>query len=88
LEKVLLKGARRAGFSSELWTCARVTDLIRQRFGVEYHLCHVWRLLRSMGWSCQTPARRAVERDEALIERWVKVEWPALKKRPAGSGRT
>lgn len=88
LEAMLLKGAARAGFASDLWTCARVAELIRGRFGVAYHPCHVWRLLRSMGWSCQRPARRAIERDEAGIERWAKRRWPALKKRPAGSGRT
>jgi len=82
MEKILLKGARAAGFPTDLWTCARVTRVIKQRFGVDYHLCHVWRLLRSLGWSCQKPARRAVERDKALIEQWVKVQWPALKKSP------
>ena len=88
LEKLLLKGARGAGFATELWTCARVAELIRLRFGVKYHLCHVWRILVSMGWSCQKPVRRARERDEAGIQHWIKVVWPALKKRPAGSART
>jgi transposase len=88
LEAMLLRGAARAGFAGDLWTCARVAGLIRRRFGVGYHPCHVWRLLRSMGWSCQRPARRAIERDEAAIGQWVKGRWPALKKRPAGSART
>jgi transposase len=82
LEQSLLKGAQACGFSTDLWTCARVTELVRQFFGVQYHLCHMWRLLRAMGWSCQKPSRRAIERDEALIERWIKVRWPALKKSP------
>jgi transposase len=40
------------------------------------------RLLRSLGWSPQKPQRRAVERDEAEIQRWVKEEWPRAKKKP------
>jgi hypothetical protein len=33
-----------------------------------------------MGWSRQKPARRAVERDEAAIDHWVKHRWPAIKR--------
>jgi len=83
LEKALLRGASSAGFSTDLWTCPRVADLIRQKFGVEYHERYVPRLLRSMGWSPQKPERMARERDEEAIRRWVKVDWPRLKKKPA-----
>lgn len=82
LESLLLKGARAAGFGSDVWTCARVSQIVQDRFGVHYHLSHVWRLLRSLGWSCQKPARRPIERDEALIAQWVRKDWPALKKSP------
>lgn len=80
LEKWLLAGAHQAGFSSDLWTCPRVAELIRQRFGVTYHPAHVWKILRKLGWSCQKPERRARERDEEAIEQWRKVEWPRIKK--------
>ena len=42
------------------------------------------RLLRSLGFSCQRPERRAIERDEPKIEHWKRVEWPAIKKKRAG----
>lgn len=80
LEKHLLAGAQRAGFSSDWWTCPRVAILIEQRFGVRYHPDHVWKILRRLGWTCQKPERRARERDEAAIERWRKREWPRIKK--------
>jgi transposase len=80
LEKLLLAGAQQAGFSSDLWTCPRVAELIRQRFGVSYHPSHVWKILRKLGWTCQKPEQRARERDEAAIEHWRKVEWPRIKK--------
>lgn len=82
LEEFLLQGARAAGYSTNLWTCARVAKLIRQRFRVRYHPHHVARLLRSMGFSPQKPERRARERNESEIQRWVKEEWPRVKKTP------
>ena len=48
LEGQLLKGARAAGFSSDVWTCARVAELIERSFGVRYHVDHVRRLLHGM----------------------------------------
>jgi len=65
LHKLLLDGASKAGFSSNLWTCARVAQVIREWFEVEYHPSHVWKILRKLGWSCQKPERRARERNES-----------------------
>ena len=81
LEQLLLKGARASGFPTELWTCPRVGEVIRRTFDVEYHVDHLGRLLRSLGWSPQKPERQARERDEAAIRRWVKVDWPRIKKK-------
>ena len=80
----MLKGAQGAGFPTDLWTCPRITKLIRSRFGVHYEVSGVWRLLRALDWSPQKPERRAVERNEREIQRWVKKEWPRIKKKPAG----
>lgn len=82
LGRLLLAGAEKAGYPTDLWTCPRVAGLIRRRFKVRYHVDHVSRLLRSMGWSPQKPERRARERDEEAIRRWVRVEWPRIKKKP------
>lgn len=82
LEKLLLKGAKPAGFATELWTCPRVVKVIRNRFGVHYRVDHIGRLLRAMGWSPQKPTRRAVEHDEKAIAHWVKTDWPRVKKTP------
>ncbi len=75
-----MQGALAQGFPTELWTLPRVAKLIKQRFGVAYSSGHIWHLLRRLGFSCQKPARRATQRDEAAIERWKKRRWPALKK--------
>jgi len=82
LAKLLLKGPRYHGFSTELWTLARVGKVIAANFGVAYHPGHVWKILRAMAWSCQKPERRARERDEQAIRRWRQQEWPRIKKSP------
>jgi transposase len=82
LERVLLKGAKASGFPTDLWTCRRIAQVVRERFGVSYHCAHVSRLLRLLGWSAQRPERRAVERDEEAIGRWIKEDWPRIKKKP------
>lgn len=80
LERHLLKGAQEAGFASDLWTCPRVAKLIRKRFGIEYHVRHVPRVLRGLGWTPQKPARKAIERDAEGIRQWVKHDWSRVKK--------
>lgn len=83
LEKKILKGAKAAGFPNDLWTCARIAELIKKEFGVEYHFNHVGKILAQMGWSPQRPEKRAIERDDRRIQDWVKKEFPRIKKKPA-----
>ena len=83
LREALLEGATAQGYPTDLWTCPRVADLVRRRFGVSYHVDHIGRLLRSLGFSPQKPTRRAVERDEEEIQRWVAEDWPRIKKNGA-----
>jgi transposase len=80
LWKVLLDGALAYGYPNDLWTLERIARVIEKEFGVAYHPSHVWKILRSSGWSCQVPERRAVQRDEDAIEHWDRREWPAIKK--------
>ena len=78
-----MKAQERRAYHTDLWTCPRVADLIRARFGVSYHPDHIGRLLRSLGFSPQKPQRRAVERDEEEIRRWEAEDWPRIKKNGA-----
>lgn len=80
LTKILSRGARAAGYRTELWTCKRIAKVIEKTFGISYHPGHVWRILRSLGWSPQRPERRARERDDAAIEKWRREDWPRIKK--------
>jgi len=81
--KALTKGAEANGYATDVWTLPRVAEVIERLTGVSYHPGYVWYILRDkLRWSWQRPARRAVERDDAAIERWVKQRWPQLKKGP------
>jgi transposase len=82
--KALLKGPSAQGYKTQLWTLPRVAALIETLTGVRYHPGHVWRILGDLGFSCQRPERRAIERDEAAIRQWKRVKWPALKKKRNG----
>jgi len=86
LERGLLKGPEALGYETPLWTSGRVADLIEREFGVRYHPGHVWRILIRLGWSCRRPEGRARERKEKAIQHWKKVQWPAIKKKPARRG--
>jgi transposase len=81
LEALLIEGPQAQGYETNLWTLKRIATVVRKRFGVSYHPGHVWKLLRQLGWSCQRPERRARERDEAAIRRWLKYRWPRIKKK-------
>lgn len=82
LERIILKGPKASGYAIDLWTAKRIRDVIKKRFGISYHKDHVWKILKQLGFSCQRPAKRALERDEEKIRSWKKKEWPRLKKTP------
>ena len=82
LIRALTSGALAEGFATDLWTLPRVGQLIKRRFARSYSESQVWRILVSLGFSCQRPSGRALERDEAAIKRWKQTRWPALKKTP------
>jgi transposase len=87
VERALERGPKANGFPTEMWTLVRVAEVIEAVTSVRYHPGHVWRVLRQMGWSRQRPARRATERDDEAIDRWVKERWPRVKKTPAPGAR-
>jgi transposase len=79
LERLLLQGATAHGFANELWTSARVGQLIKRRFGVEYHSDYPRRLLRRwLEWTSHKPQKRARQRNDKECERWRADEFPRI----------
>src|SRR5215467_11830244 len=85
IERGLKRGPEALGYETSLWTSWRVAHLIEQECGVKYHPSQAWRILRQLGWSCQRPVGRALERDEDKIRRWKQQRWPEIKKKPGKS---
>jgi transposase len=82
LEAVLAGGPAAWGWDEDqCWTLARIAEVVRRRFTVDYTLAGLDLLLHRIGWSVQVPARRAAERDEAQIARWREEAWPVIKGR-------
>ena len=76
----LLQGAAAHGFSGDFWTLNRITIAMQKWTGATYRDRSVWHVLKRLGFSCQKPVKRAVERDEKNIRTWTRETWPQIKK--------
>lgn len=83
LVEILKRGPIAAGYATDLWTCARVAEVVRKTFDVSYHPDHLGRILHDLGFSPQKPQQVAREQDAEAVARWRKKDWPRIKKRRA-----
>lgn len=88
LAELLAQGPQAHGYDNALWSLPRVRAVVAKHLGIEASTTDIWRLLRSMRWSPQKPARRARERNEETIRRWKEQTWPEISARAAREGRT
>lgn len=79
IPEFLWHGPEAYGFRGEVWTCARIAEVIGEEVGVRYHKDHVSRLLKELRWTPQVPITRALQRDEFAIRCWREEVWPALR---------
>ena len=63
----LQRGAYAFGYAEDYWTLDRIAHLSWQLFQIRYRPSGVWYLLQRLGWSCQKPQRRAIQRDDEAI---------------------
>ncbi len=73
------------GFATELWSAPRLARLIEQEWGVCFHPAYLTTWLRRRGYTPQKPHRVAREHDDAAVARWLAIDWPRIKKKPAGA---
>jgi len=71
-----------------LWTRAAVVAIIARECDVAVSLTTVGRCLKAWGFSVQKPVRRAYERNDVAIARWLKTEYPAIVRDAKREGAT
>ena len=73
-------------FQFALCTREMVVQLIKEKYGIRLAANSVGRLLAQLGITPQKPLHRAIERDEALVQQWLKAEYPKIKKMAKAEG--
>jgi transposase len=63
-----------------------VAELVKEKYGIRLAANSVGRLLAQLGITPQKPLHRAIERDEALVQKWLKAEYPKIKKMAKAQG--
>lgn len=62
------------------WSCRAMQELMRLRFGVKLPIRTVGFHVERWGFTRQRPTRRAYERDDAAVKRWLEVEFPRISR--------
>jgi transposase len=74
------------GLHDSLWTRDAVADWAERELGVRRSRWVWGRWLFAKGFTPQKPARRAYEQDPAAVERWLKVDYPAVQAEAKAEG--
>lgn len=75
----LKKPATDFGFETQLWTCKRVQQVIKNKLGKSIAISNLWNTLRKWKLSPQMPEKEYAEKDKKKVDKWLKEEWPKIK---------
>lgn len=75
----LEKSATEFGFETQLWTCKRVQQVIKNKLGKSIAISNLWNALRKWKLSPQMPEKEYAEKDKKKVDQWLNEEWPKIK---------
>jgi transposase len=75
----LRKNPKSFGFATELWTAARVAQVIERKWGVKFHPNYFSEWLTQRGVTPQKPQKKPRERDTDAISHWRTHTWPRIQ---------
>lgn len=81
LIEYLEMGAESFGFEGCVWNSKRVQSLIKEQFGVDYHVAYIPCILRKIGFSRQKPKVVDYRQEEAKVAIYLEETLPSLKKK-------
>ena len=80
LKRAILRGARKFGYETDLWTLERIATVMKRVCKKSFGTTWTWQIVLSLGFTSQKPERRSTERDEQAIQTWRRTTFPRLKK--------
>lgn len=87
-QTVVEKNPLQLRFEFALWTRSMVRELIWDKYRVRMSEVSVGRMLKKLGLSPQKPLRRAYQQNNSLVEQWLEVDFPKIKKLAKKEGAT
>lgn len=69
-----------------LWTREAIQSLIMERFKIDMERRQVGRYLKRWGFTPQRPVKRAYERNDKAVRKWMDEEYPAIARKAAEEG--
>lgn len=75
-------------FPFALWTIEIIREVIKREFNVSMSGVSVWRTLKALGLSAQRPKHVAYQQNAEAVERFLRKEYPAIKKEAKTLGAT
>jgi transposase len=67
-------------FAFALWTRQMIASLIEKKYGIKLSKTSVGRMLDQLGLTAQRPLWRAYQQNPEAVEKWLKEEFPAIKR--------